>query len=113
MEGFTIKNSNRFLETGSLRIGESQQGEISRKQNSGLSPSQETSFADTLKNAINEVNELQQTANKKAQELAVGKTDNVADVMIAAEKADIAMRVMVQVRNKVIDAYNEIMRMQV
>ncbi len=47
------------------------------------------------------------------QNLATGKTDNVADVMIAAEKADIALKVMVQVRNKIIDAYQEVMKMQV
>ncbi len=70
-------------------------------------------FADTLSEAINHVNKLHVTANTKAQELATGKTDNIADVMLASEKADIALRVMVQVRNKIIDAYQEIMRMQV
>lgn len=113
MEGFTVKNANRFLETGSLQIN---RNEGSRNETSSISSSSsagESSFADTLKKAINEVNDMQQVANKKAQDLAVGRTDNVAEVMIATEKADIAMRVMVQVRNKVIDAYNEIMRMQV
>jgi flagellar hook-basal body complex protein FliE len=45
--------------------------------------------------------------------LATGRTDNVADVMLASEKADIALRLMMQVRNKMIDAYQEVMRMQV
>jgi flagellar hook-basal body complex protein FliE len=71
------------------------------------------SFADTLKSAIDNVNQLQKVSDKSAQDLATGRTDNVADVMIAAEKADIALRVMVQVRNKIIDAYQEIMKMQV
>ncbi len=81
----------------------------------GISSSAEPgeNFAATLNQAINQVNQLHQTADLKAQQLATGKTDNVADVMLAAEKADIALRVMVQVRNKIIDAYQEIMRMQV
>lgn len=109
MDGFTVSNSNRFLETGSLNLNKASQIETP----STSSVTGDKSFADTLKNAISEVNQMQQVSNKKMQELSVGKTDNVADVMIASEKADIAMRVMVQVRNKVIDAYNEIMRMQV
>lgn len=112
MDGFTISNSNRFLETGNLNLNKASQAETG-PVSSNSSVSGDKSFADTLKNAISEVNQMQQVSNKKMQELAVGKTDNVADVMITAEKADIAMRVMVQVRNKVIDAYNEIMRMQV
>lgn len=112
MEGFTIKNANRYVETGSLKSPLSS-GQESKSISSLSESSGDVSFADTLKNAINQVNEIQQVSNKKMQDLSIGKTDNVADVMITAEKADIAMRVMVQVRNKVIDAYNEIMRMQV
>lgn len=111
MDGFTISNSNRFLETGNLKLNQSSQLEANPTASAGVNG--DKSFADTLKDAITEVNNLQQVSNQKMQELSVGKTDNVADVMIAAEKADIAMRVMVQVRNKVIDAYNEIMRMNV
>ncbi|AFY02997.1 hypothetical protein Bdt_3322 [Bdellovibrio bacteriovorus str. Tiberius] len=59
------------------------------------------------------MNEMQKASDKAMQNLATGKTDNVADVMIAAEKADIALKVMVQVRNKIIDAYQEVMKMQV
>ncbi len=111
MDGFTISNSNRFLETGNLNSSKASQFET--KTRDGAPVSGEGSFAATLKDAIQEVNNLQQVSNKKMQDLSVGRTDNVADVVIAAEKADIAMRVMVQVRNKIIDAYNEIMRMNV
>ncbi|MFN8847785.1 MAG: flagellar hook-basal body complex protein FliE [Bdellovibrionales bacterium] len=110
MEGFTVKNSNRFLDSGQFKV--SQNSDFQTKVGSTSGTTSETSFADTLKNAISEVNQLQQVSNKKMQDLSVGRTDNVADVMIAAEKADVALRVMVQVRNKIIDAYNEIMRMQ-
>lgn len=70
-------------------------------------------FAATLKDAVNEVNTLQKVSDVKSQELAMGKSQNISDVMIAAEKADISLRLMVQVRNKIIEAYQEMMKMQV
>lgn len=109
MEGFTVSNANRFLNTGAA-------GSLETKSLDLAKPSAETtgkSFADTLNAAIGSVNELQKTSDKAMQNLATGRTDNVADVMIAAEKADIALKLMVQVRNKIIDAYQEVMKMQV
>lgn len=73
----------------------------------------EKSFAQTLKDAVSEVNQLQKVSDIKSQELATGKTQNISEVMIAAEKADISLRLMVQVRNKIIEAYQEMMKMQV
>lgn len=122
MEGFTVKNANRFLTSGnfggtgdqqSLRINN--QGEsVEKTAVGGASASAgNISFADTLKNAIDKVNDLQVASDKAIQNLATGRTDNVADVMIASERADIALKLMVQVRNKIIDAYQEVMKMQV
>jgi flagellar hook-basal body complex protein FliE len=70
-------------------------------------------FASTLKDAIHSVDGLQKTADLKMEQLATGKNTNIHETMIAAEKADIALRLMVQVRNKIIEAYQEIMKMQV
>lgn len=111
MEGFTVSNANRFLDTGNIRDSKS----LSVEGSSSISSSSESgkSFADTLKEAVTSVNELQKSSDKFAQNVATGKTDDVAGAMIAAEKADIALRVMVQVRNKIIDAYQEVMKMQV
>lgn len=111
-DGFTVTNANRFLQTGSITDSKSLQIERpgSASESAGVGGA---SFAETLKQAIDQVNDLQKSSDKAAQNLATGRSDNVADVMIAAEKADIALRVMVQVRNKVLDAYNEIMKMQV
>ncbi len=91
-------------------------GGIANKSNENtMAPLQkgEKSFADTLKDAIGSVNQLQKTADVQMQKLATGKAESIPDVMIAAEQADIALKLMVQVRNKVIDAYHEIMKMQV
>lgn len=111
MEGFTVSNANRFLETGALR--DSKSLSIDGASPAGATTGTGKSFADTLKEAVGNVNELQKSSDIATQNLATGKTDNVAEVMIASEKADIALRVMVQMRNKIIDAYQEVMKMQV
>lgn len=107
MDGLTISNANRFLETGSLDNKTVKTDSPSGTKEAG------PSFADTLAEAVQNVNQLHLDADRKAQELATGKSDDIAGVMIATEKADIALRAMVQVRNKIIDAYQEIMKMQV
>lgn len=70
-------------------------------------------FGEFLTDALSEVNSLQQNAAKASFDLAAGKLQDVSQVTIAAEKATIAMQLTMQVRNKVIDAYQEVMRMQV
>lgn len=109
MDGFTISNANRFLETGSLDNKTIKADPTASSAKDAGGPS----FADTLKEAVGNVNQLHLDSDKKMQELSTGKTDDIAGVMLAAEKADIALRAMVQVRNKIIDAYQEIMKMQV
>ena len=110
MDGFTVSTGNRWLQVGGIRDTKSLSIDES---SSSTGVSGQKNFADTLKDAIGSVNELQQKSDIAAQNLATGRTDNVADVMIATEKADIALRLMVQVRNKIIDAYQEVMKMQV
>lgn len=112
MDGFTVSNANRWMDAGGIRDTKSLSIEDNKLSKSDSIAGQKT-FADTLKDAIGSVNELQKSSDKAMQDLATGRTDNVADVMIAAEKADIALKLMVQVRNKIIDAYQEVMKMQV
>ena len=66
------------------------------------------SFADTLKNSINEVSRLQQDASQAVQDLATGKTEDVAGVMTAMEKSDLAFKTLLAIRAKLMDAYEEI-----
>jgi len=70
-------------------------------------------FSEFLSRSINEVNEMLGAADKSARDLATGKAENLHDAMITMEKAETAFKLLVQVRNKVIDAYQEVMRMQV
>lgn len=72
-----------------------------------------TGFADLLANAVSQTNETQLNADKAAVALQTGKAENLHAVMLSMEEADISMRLLVQMRNKALDAYQEIMRMQV
>lgn len=70
-------------------------------------------FSDLLFNAVKEVNKLHQTADKAIQNVQAGNTGGLHEAMIALEKADVSFRTMLTVRNKLIESYQEIMRMQV
>lgn len=70
-------------------------------------------FQALLKENINKVNNLQLESNQLTEDFALGKTDNIHQVMIAGEKAETSMKLTLAVQNKVIDAYKEIMRLQV
>ncbi len=70
-------------------------------------------FEDMLKESLEKVNALQGEADKNIEGLAAGKGGDLHNTMIAIEKADLSFNLMVQVRNKLLAAYEEIMRMQV
>ncbi len=78
----------------------------------GAGKSAGPSFADELGKAIGGVENLQLDADKKSEEVALGG-GNLHETALALEKADISLRVMTKVRNKLVDAYSEIMRMSV
>lgn len=70
-------------------------------------------FADMIKQTLDSVNRKQVDADQAAAALASGQNSNIPEVMIKMEEAEISLRLMVQMRNKVVEAYQEIMRMQV
>jgi len=73
----------------------------------------EKSFGEILKSSIGSVNQLHKEAGQAVQALATGQKTDIHGTMIAIEKASISFQLMMQVRNKVIDAYKEIARMSV
>jgi flagellar hook-basal body complex protein FliE len=109
MDGLTISSANKFLETGKTG-SEIRSDSVNLPKPIGPA---EPSFADTLKDAVNSVNTMQKQSDVEMQKISTGKSDNIHEVMIAAEKADIALKLMVQMRNKMIEAYQDIMKMQV
>jgi len=72
------------------------------------------SFADALKNSLGEVNQIQQKAQTMGDQFAAGNDNiSISDVMIATQKANISLQATVQVRNKMVAAYTDIMNMQI
>jgi flagellar hook-basal body complex protein FliE len=70
------------------------------------------SFSDYLKQALNEVNDLQQEASLSGQKLAAGNEEYLHNTVIAYEKASLALELAVEIRNRLVEAYQEIMRIQ-
>ena len=71
------------------------------------------SFDNVLKKFVTDVNSLQVQADELQNKLATDEVTDVHDVMIAVEKANISMELMLEIRNKIVEAYQEIMRMPV
>ena len=71
------------------------------------------SFGSVLKDAIMDINKLQTDADKAIAKVQLEDAGSIHDAMIALEKAGISFQVMMQVRTKILDAYQEVMRMQV
>jgi flagellar hook-basal body complex protein FliE len=86
----------------------SEMDKIKDEGNKNLTP-----FAEYFKEALAKTNNLIVESDRLAGEFAAGRTDNIHQVLIAAEKAELALQYTMQIRNKILDAYNEIMRMQI
>jgi flagellar hook-basal body complex protein FliE len=80
---------------------------------SAVRGSTEKSFGQLLTDALDNVNDLQKKADQASTDLATGRIDDISQVVIAAEKAAIALQLTIQVRNKMLESYQEMMRMQV
>ena len=74
----------------------------------GLTPNSQSSFKNRLLEAIDHVNEMQQGANQAVEQLMTGGDVNPAEVLTAVQKADLSFRMMMQIRNKLVQAYQEI-----
>jgi flagellar hook-basal body complex protein FliE len=71
------------------------------------------SFKDLLNNALDKVNRIQQQADATINKFSTGEIEDIHQVMIAVEEANLALKLTIQVRNKILESYREIMRMQV
>ena len=77
------------------------------------SPNAGPGFKELLQEQIDQVNQLQNDARAAIEDLAAGRRNDVESVMLATVKADTAFRLLLQVRNKVLDMYEEIKQMRV
>ena len=73
----------------------------------------EDSFSDILKNALNSVNNAQSEADEAVKQVLSGESTDIHETMIALQKADVSLKMMLEVRNKILEAYQEVMRTQV
>ena len=81
---------------------------------SGVSQSSGASFGEALKTQLNEISRSQQQATDLGQRFSLGdESVNLSDVMIAGQKANIQLQTAIQVRNKLVSAYHDIMNMQI
>lgn len=71
------------------------------------------SFQEVLRDSIRDVDRLQTDAETAIKKMSVGESESAVEVMTAVEKADIAFRTLMKVRNKLVDAYEELVRMRV
>ena len=72
-----------------------------------------SSFKDVLADSVTEVQRLQTEADATIRQLVAGEIKDVTQAMVAIEKADVSFQTMMAVRNKIVSAYEEVMRMQV
>ncbi len=101
-----ISNLNKIINIdniGSNFDAQSVQGNVENKP----------SFGEYLKNSLDDANKLQIESERQSTLLATGQADNIHDITIAAAKAKISLDLVMAVRGKVVEAYKEVMRMQV
>ncbi len=79
----------------------------------GPQPREEVSFQESIKNFICDVDELQKISKGKIEDFIAGEISDVHEVMIAVEKASTSFQLLMELRNKMLDAYQEIKRMSV
>jgi flagellar hook-basal body complex protein FliE len=106
--GFDQSMTNHILDDMVRSTRFSGRGDVQEGENSGGK-----SFMEHLKESIAEVNQSQKVAESMATDIATGKSQDIHETMLAATQADLSFSLMVQVRNKALEAYQEIMRMPV
>jgi flagellar hook-basal body complex protein FliE len=117
----TIENLSQIVEFGDVKrvvggdAAPSENAVVREMKNNGMEQDQDGSktFSDVFRNSMDKVNTYQAQADQAIKELVAGRSKNIHETMLAIERADTSLKLMMQVRNKVLDAYREIMRMQV
>lgn len=122
MANLNVENLSKIIQSGDAEefFSSSAASEFRANQemkNQGMAaPAPEAhaaNFSDILKNSVEKVNTMQAQADESIANLVAGRTKNIHETMLAIERADSSLKLMMQVRNKILDAYKEIMRMQV
>ncbi len=75
--------------------------------------SNQADFGNIVKSAIDQVNQLQSTSSRSANDFLTGKSDDLVKVMVDSQKAGLGFQAVVQVRNRMVSAYQDIMKMPI
>lgn len=129
MQNLTIENLGKKIDSGDAAgfVGSGGPGQVASEKrvvqemvNNGMSapaasskPGEGATFSELLRNSVDQVNQLQTEADTAIKEMVAGRSKNLHETMLTVERADVSLKLMMQVRNKIIDAYKEVMRMQV
>jgi flagellar hook-basal body complex protein FliE len=126
MANFTVENINNAVQSGDVsrlfgtmeRVSPEQPGQASpaggpEHLGSAAAPGAGKTFSDILTDSMEKVNLYQHESDSAIKELVAGRNKNIHETMLTIERADTSLKLMMQVRNKILDAYREIMRMQV
>ncbi len=93
-------------------VGPLHEGLKGQKPSASKPPQGAPSFKDTLSGFMSDVNSLQSKADESIEKMAAGEINDVHQVMNASEEAKVAFNMMMEIRNKVMEAYQEVMRMR-
>ena len=96
------------MQVGTAATSASPQG-----QDASATTADGSSFKDVLMKNLNEVNAMQQDADKTLDDYVTGKTQNMGEVISASQKATMAFSMLTQIRNKLQDAYDEVKNLRV
>jgi flagellar hook-basal body complex protein FliE len=86
---------------------------VSQSGNDATGASSGKTFGDILQDSMDKVNLYQHQSDHSIKELIAGRAKNIHETLLTIERADTSLKMMLQVRNKILDAYREVMRMQV
>jgi flagellar hook-basal body complex protein FliE len=124
MSNLTVENLNKIVQTGDAaqllgagspvseaRVAREMQAQGMQAPTPGAEGAH--SFSDLMRQSVEQVNTYQHQADTAVNELVAGRSKNIHETMLTIERADTSLKLMTQVRNKILDAYREIMRMQV
>ncbi|MBD3256940.1 flagellar hook-basal body complex protein FliE [candidate division GN15 bacterium] len=103
--------SNSITNINRLVPGLIEQGGASKPESSPVAGPGQPKFADLVSDLLNDVNELQNEAGQIQQAFLAGEPVELHEVMIKAEEAGLSMDLLLEIRNKLVNAYNEIIRM--
>lgn len=111
--GSTLASTRRLGPAAERTEGVSFSSNSGLKGKSTVKNDSTMSFKDMLAQALDTVNNLQLNADLMAQKVATGEITDIHQVLMAVEEVNLGLQLTMQIRNKIIEAYQEIMRMQV